>query len=293
MGDGTFRKSTQNGTQKGRDKVGQEQIHGLLFGEKLSWQAIIYDLINSEQLDPWDIDISLLSRKYLDKVKGMGVHNFFVSSKVLLAASLLLRLKSEILLSQDLRSLDDILFNREKAKKYVQERIELDEDIPELVPRTPLPRFRRVSLKELMNALGKAIRTETRRIKRVVVERQHEIELAVTLPKNRINIRDEMRGVYSRLKKIFSGRGERVAFSDFAGKSKEEKVAAFIPLLHLDNQHRVLMEQDSHFEEIYIWLKEVYDKKNYVELKKLEKEVEEELEREEAEEKSGFGGFEE
>jgi len=43
------------------EKVGQEQIHGLLFSDKLSWQAIIYDLINSEQLDPWDIDICLLS----------------------------------------------------------------------------------------------------------------------------------------------------------------------------------------------------------------------------------------
>ena len=29
-------------------RVDQEQIHSLLFGETLSWQAIIYDLINTE-----------------------------------------------------------------------------------------------------------------------------------------------------------------------------------------------------------------------------------------------------
>ena len=54
---------------RNKEKIGQEQIHELLFGEKLSWQAIIYDLINTEQLDPWDIDISLLSKKYLEKIR--------------------------------------------------------------------------------------------------------------------------------------------------------------------------------------------------------------------------------
>ena len=40
-----------------KGSVGQEQIHELLFGDKLSWQAIIYDLINTEQLNPWDMDL--------------------------------------------------------------------------------------------------------------------------------------------------------------------------------------------------------------------------------------------
>ena len=80
--------------------VSQEQIHGLLFGDKLSWQAIIYDLINTEQLNPWDVDICLLANRYLEKIKFLEEANFFVSSKVLLAASLLLRIKSEILLNQ-------------------------------------------------------------------------------------------------------------------------------------------------------------------------------------------------
>ncbi|MBU0907111.1 MAG: hypothetical protein KKE05_03040 [Nanoarchaeota archaeon] len=50
-----------------KDKVGQEQIHGLIFGEQLSWHSIILDLINSEQLDPWDIDLVVLTNRYLEK----------------------------------------------------------------------------------------------------------------------------------------------------------------------------------------------------------------------------------
>lgn len=257
-------------------KVGQEQIHRLLFGDKLSWQAIIYDLINTEQLDPWDVDICLLSNKYLGKIREFEEANFFVSSKVLLAASLLLRIKSEILLNKYLPSLDDILFGKQDDKKYVQERIELDDEIPDLIPRTPLPRGRKVSLQELMTALGKAISTETRRIKRVIIDKQRALETGVVLPRRRIDIRGQISGLYNRLKSIFSQNGEeRVAFSSFSGESVEDKLTHFVPLLHLDSQHKVLAEQENAFEEIWVWLKHIYEKKHGLMLEQMRKEAEE------------------
>jgi len=258
---------------KNTEKVGQEQIHELLFGEKLSWQAIIYDLINTEQLDPWDIDISLLSRKYIEEVRKLEEANFFVSSKVLLAASLLLRIKSEILLNRDIPSLDDILFGKEEEKKYSQERIELDEDIPELVPRTPLPRFRKVSLQELMSALGKAIKTENRRIGREVIMRQRLREAEDVIPKNIINIRQKIKEIYKKLKDIFSKREKRLAFSELVNMTKEDKIIAFVSLLHLDTQQRIWLEQEGHFEEIWILLKGLYEKQNKEKLDKLKAEV--------------------
>src|SRR3990172_5633742 len=195
------------------DRVGQEQIHGMLFVEKLSWQQLMNDLIKSEQLDPWDINISLLSNKFLEKVQQPDEANFFVSSQVLLAASLLLRLKSEILLDHYIPSLDAVLFGRkEEPKRYNQERIELDEEVPGLVLRTPLPRFRKVTLEELMNALGQAIKTENRRIRKVVIAKQQELETALSIPKHRINIRDEIKDVHSRLKRAFANREDKIAF---------------------------------------------------------------------------------
>jgi len=221
-------------------EVGQEQIHNLLFGEKLSWQAIIYDLINTEQLDPWNIDLTLLSSKYLERVRELEEANFFVSSKVLLAASLFLRIKSEILLNEDIKGLDDILFGRKEEKRYEQERIELDEEIPELIPRTPLPRFRKVSLQELMSALEKAVQTENRRIRRVVVDRQRQMETGISLPKKTINLKDKITYVYGKLKTAFSKRDERMAFSELGKMNSEEKLAVFVSLLHLDSQHKIL-----------------------------------------------------
>ncbi len=257
-----------------KSQVSQEQIHGILFGEKLSWQALIYDLINTEQLNVWDIDISLLAQKYLEKVRALEEENFFVSSKVLLAAALLLRMKSEILLHEYIPSLDSLLFGEKEQKKYVQERITLDDEIPDLVARTPLPRFRKVTLEELMQALGKAISTETRRIQRIVVAKQQEFETSLSMPKRRINIQDKIREVYTQLQGLFKEQNQPIAFSELAGKSSEERIATFIPLLHLDTQQKIWLEQDGHFSEIWILLKHLYEKQHAPELESMRKEAE-------------------
>lgn len=281
-----------------KDKVGQDQIHDLLFGEKLSWQSIIYDLINTEQLDPWDIDIGVLANRYLEKVRELEEANFFVSSKVLLAASLLLRMKSEILLNRDIPSLDEILFGSKEEKKYEQERIELDDEIPNLVPRTPLPRFRKVTLQELMSALGKAIKTENRRIRKEIVIRQRERETDTVLPRNVINIQESIKGIYKSLKGIFSGREERLAFTELMNKhfenkevGRNQKIAVFVSLLHLDNQQKIWLEQEAHFEEIWILLKEIWLKNSESTINRIYEELErvgsEELP-EEIEEAVGF-----
>lgn len=264
----------------GVQKVGQEQIHGLLFSDQLSWQAILYDLINTEQLNPWDINLSLLAQRFLEKVRTLEEANFFISSKVLLAAALLLRMKSEILLEQDVRALDEILYGRKEEKpQHHQERLELDEEIPELLVRTPLPRTKKVTLEELMQSLNQAIQTENRRIKRIVVAKQQAWEAAQILPRQRINIPQRIRQLHARLESIFRTRDAKLAFSELAGSSPEERIATFIPLLHLDTQHKVWLEQEGHCAEIWILLKHLYEQQHAEMLEAMRKEVEAELEK--------------
>ena len=75
----------------------------------MSWQQIILDLIKSDQLDPWDIDLVILTKKYLEKIHELEESNIYISSKILLAAAILLRVKSEILIDKYIKSLDEIL----------------------------------------------------------------------------------------------------------------------------------------------------------------------------------------
>ncbi|MBU4069539.1 MAG: segregation/condensation protein A [Nanoarchaeota archaeon] len=242
----------------------QEQIHDLLFGKEIGWQDIIYDLINTEQLDPWDINLIILTDRYLKKIGELEETDFFVSSKILLAASLLLRIKSEILLNKYLKSIDEILFGKKQEQKRILERIELDDEIPELIPRSPMPRFRKVTLKELMESLNKAINTENRRIKKEILNTNALRESSMSLPKKNFSIKNKIREIYDNLSDYFdkNKQNKKISFTDFVGKESAERIIFFSPLLHLENQKKIWLEQESHFAEIYIWLKKTYFKYN-------------------------------
>ena len=259
--------------------VQQEQIHDILFSRQLDWQEIIYDLINTEQLDPWNINIIILTDRYLEKIKNMEEADFFISSKVLLAASLLLRIKSEILLNKYITSIDEILFGKKEEKKYEIERIELEEGIPELIPKSPLPRFKRVTLQELMESLNKAIITENRRIKKEIVNKNALRESGISLPRRRFSIKDKIRELYENLVKYFgeNSGNKKIGFTEFIGENKEQRIISFSSLLHLDHQKKVWLEQEGHFEEFYIWLKEIYFANNPDPFEDLRERVEEQI----------------
>lgn len=242
----------------------QIQVYNIINKDDPGWQTIIYDLINSEQLDPWNIDLSTLCKGYLRKIHELQEADFFVSSKVLLAAALLLRIKSDLLLTKYIREIDNILFKKEEKIEKILERIEIDEDlIPYLSPKTPMPRFKKVTLQELINALDVAIKTEGRRIEKEIEKKQAERLSYVDIPKfRRINIKDRIKGFYAKVLTGFKNKkGEtRLAYSHFTGNSKEEKIACFLPMLHLSNNSKIWLEQEKHYSEIYLYLLEVFKK---------------------------------
>ncbi|MBS3066554.1 segregation/condensation protein A [Candidatus Pacearchaeota archaeon] len=235
------------------DKIGQEQFHSFVFGDKMSWQEIIYDLINTEQLDPWDIDLSLLSQRYLERVRKLEEANFSLSSKVLLVASLMLRIKSELLMNYYIKSLDDILFGKKvKEEQQILKFDEYDEDeIPELIPKTPLPRFKKISIQELISALDQAVKTENRRIFKKEVEKESYERTMLFVPKNSVSLVDRIKNIRERISQVFQ-KQEKIAFSEFSGPKREEKIQTFIPLLHLDNHNKLWLQQERHLEEIWI-----------------------------------------
>jgi segregation and condensation protein A len=274
------------------DKIGQNQFYDIITSRKPDWQAIIYDLIHTEQLDPWDIDIIKLTDKYFERIKELDALinsdtaeeiDFYDSSKVLFAAALLLRIKSEFLLNKHMRSIDEILFGRKDEDKKIFTRIEVNEDeLPLLVPRTPLPRARRVTLSELMAALSNAINTESRRIKREVAVKRAQKLSEVDFPQfRRIDIKDRIKHFYAKVltsvrKKAVRPEHElnKVGFSELIGREREEKLACFLPLLHLSNSKKLWLEQERHLDEIWIFLHEYFIKNRDKFIEELEEDIE-------------------
>ena len=77
------------------DNSAGTRIFDMLFKEdEISWQAMIYSLIEEENMNPWDIDVSLIAKKFLQKLRQLKEMDFRISGKVILAAAILLKLKS-------------------------------------------------------------------------------------------------------------------------------------------------------------------------------------------------------
>jgi len=92
-----------------------ERIFNIVFNEdEVTWQSLLMDLIRVENMDPWDIDVSELSKKYIETVKGLQKTDLRVSGKVLLAAAILLRIKSQRFLDDDVVSFDNMLIEPEE-----------------------------------------------------------------------------------------------------------------------------------------------------------------------------------
>ncbi len=254
---------------EGDDRINQDQFFNLISGEELGWQGIIYDLIKTEQLDPWDIDLGKLADKYVETIQQLEEADFFISSKVLLACSLLLRLKSEILINSYIQDLNDALYGKPDEKRYEMEKIFIDEnELPTLTPRTPMARHKKVTLKELMKALDHAINTENRRIKKEIKGRQAQKSILKVMPKGTfVPLKVRIKSIFGIVDNHIKDGNAHMKFTHLA-PSKEEKLASFVPILHLSNNGKVFLRQPIHFQDIHMTMK-IHDE----ELRELEQEL--------------------
>jgi len=212
-------------------------------------------------MNPWDIDISLLTKKYLETIQKLKESNFFISGKVLLAASILLRVKSDKLVNEEIFNFDNKLYQREDEFSEIESTVFSDApgpirdiELPRLTIRTPMPRKRRITINDLMDALQKALEVNQRR-----VVRQMQIDNAdVQIPERKIDISKLIKELYDRIINFFrSNEKEDLTFNKLVlSDKKEDKILTFIPLLHLDNQEKIIMEQDKPFADIRILIKD-------------------------------------
>jgi len=222
--------------------------------DEITWQTIIYDLIKTEQMDPWDIDISILTQRYIETVNRLKEMNFFISGKVLLASSILLKIKSYKLMDEDIAGFDSYLFNtgqEELSLGDLEEIPRLSRDqLPKLTIKTPQARKRKVNLQDLMNALQKALEVNQRRVVRRM--REEQVFNMPEIPQRKVDVSKLIKDIYDKIINLFQKK-EMVTFARLVpSERKEDKILTLIPLLHLDTQGKINMVQHEHFGEIEI-----------------------------------------
>lgn len=225
--------------------------------DEFSWKSIMLDLIRTEQMDPWNIDVSLLANKYIERVRELKEADLKVGGKVVLAASMLLRIKSNKLVGDDLDEFDRLLAGADTSSEFYdaleqelkqgEERV-LKEEY-ELLPRLPQARRRKVSVYDLVKALEKALEVKHRRV-------LHSVPPDIPLPARKFDVTAAITSLFQRIQSLFSVKKSLTFKQLLTTDTKQEKVYTFIPLLHLDNHQKVELEQSEAFGDITIKVKE-------------------------------------
>jgi len=239
----------------------QERIFQILFeNDEITWKQIIFGLIETEEMDPWDIDISRIAQQFLKMLRTLTRLDFRISGKMVLASAILLKMKSTKLVDEEIAALDQLINSADEPVALFDEfpvdgslliQEEAPGERPRLVPRTPQPRKRKVSVYDLVEALEQALEVDANRVRF-----QPRILQEVTLPDNPLDMGQLIRHVYEKVNKHYKGRNAvMLTFEELVpSDAKEDKVLTFIPLLHLDFQRKVDMLQEEHFGPISIKL---------------------------------------
>ena len=230
----------------------ESEVFDIVFnGDELTWKDILLDLVRREDMDPWNLDVSLISHKFLEMLNKLREMDFILSGKVVLAASLLLKMKSDRLMDEDIAAFDNLLSQEpENFEMFDMLPTNMNEEqkgeTPKIIPKIPQPRKRKVSVQDLVKALEKALETKNRR-------RMNEIpEFKVQIPKKGRDISLVIGDIYKQIIDICKP-GKLITFTELLpSEDKEDKVFTFIPLLHLDNARKINMIQEQHFGEINI-----------------------------------------
>ncbi len=243
----------------------QEQIFQILFeSDELTWKQIIFGLIEAEEMDPWDIDITLISQKFLEMLKTLKQMDFRISGKIVLASAILLKMKSKKLMEEEIAALDQLINSADEPvdmgffDEFPAESIfvfdehgKVKREKPRLVPRTPQPRKRKVSVYDLVEALEKALEIDARRVKTAP-----KLIKEAKAPRDHVDMSALLREVYDRVNGHYKAdSAPKLTFDDLIpSEEREDKVLTFIPLLHLDFQRKVDVKQKQHFGTIHVHL---------------------------------------
>jgi len=236
--------------------------------DELDWKGFLHNLINIEGLDPWDIDLSILTKKYLDSLNEVKDIDFNISGKFLTIAVFLLKIKAENLIDVEIRGLDNKLSNLKSSDSIddfedgIDSLEELDMDINELSKkksykihlRNPMARKRKVSIYDLIKTLEKTFEQSNKRRVNFFLKNSTEDYSGPVYEKKPKDLKVIISELFSVISEQFSQKSGHVSFNHLTKdiNHREGILEKFIPLLHLHNQGKVEINQDEHLGDIKI-----------------------------------------
>ena len=244
-----------------------EYIESNTSAVQLDGIEILVNLVKTGKLDPWNIDVVDVADKYLAHMFKMKGQNLRVTSKTLLFAAVLLRLKSNILANVDINYFDEpemeFADDDFQAEYYDEPEINRNNvvSIDEVLQRRTslrLNRNRVVTLKDLIRHLEfyqkldeqQALKNQHERAKRRVRSYANLSTNEIINIAHDEYIKDGVQKLKENLDQIFM-KETKICLNELVclGMSKIE---AFVCLLFLSAESNYELEQDEFYSDIYV-----------------------------------------
>ena len=206
-----------------------------------AWKTILLDLVETEKMDPWDIDVVGLAEKYLKKISELEGNNLRVPANAILACAILVKTKSKYL---RLSSLDPV---DKKEELTPEQRALLLGEIPDLMSNR-MAREGRITLDELVMSIEGIIQRTT-----------PKNNGARNIPRMEINfdpvsIEEKINEVFDLIKSRVDSQG-LVLFNSLVSEGNVDSIVdTFLPILFLMHKGKILAYQNEFFGEIFVKL---------------------------------------
>ncbi len=223
--------------ESGQASASEFDIEALV--TEATWKDVLVELVRKNELDPWDIDITDIVERYVGAVKRMKVLDLRVPANIILAAAILLRLKSELLQIEE-QAQQEPGDGQEESARYVPPN--------GITLRMRLQPRRRVTLNELIAALEEAMKLRE-------YKEQAAVPITVPIHLEHTDIEADIASVFS-LVKAHADSSRMVTYSTLCEVANKENslVSVFVPLLFLASKAKVLLIQETFFGDIVVVL---------------------------------------
>jgi segregation and condensation protein A len=211
------------------------------------WKEMLTDIVYKERMNPWDIDISLLTSIFLQNIRSLKEIDFRIPANAILASSILLRYKA-----------DSWVFKEPEPDMsqgmWIPDNLIMEPVIPELVPVIRITK-RKVSLDELIGAVEDVIKKEKKKATKRTMQSTVP-QILIDMVENQGDFGKLLNHVHDKIKSRIDDDRLVVFSSLLEDKNVDELINYFVPLLHLANNRKVYMWQEKMFGEIFIFVPE-------------------------------------
>lgn len=210
--------------------------------DKPNWKLLLFDIVKANDFNVWDIDIVKLTDLYLKKIMEFKEENLLIPANALLAASILLKIKTYTLKLSSIEQEEELIFP--KDEEYLFQSLNLESPIRN--------KEGQVSLDDLIEAIDLIMNKPTKKNIERIIKEKAEIEFFMPSITEDINIRIDK--LFSVIRKEADDDGcitfKRLFVSDLSNFDIVNNL--FIPLLFLSQDQKINVWQDDFFSEIFI-----------------------------------------